>query len=672
VVSLVDEDDLIGSVVALVWARDEVSRWLPTITRLLALPDVAEVVVAAESTRTDAVLPRHERLRTVTPRSFEDVVRSVGTQVDRPLLIVTAPMIAPLGGFSTARAIMSADMRVASVSFLCNAAGHLSFPHRNTPNRFAVEGHDETSLTRKLRTTDPQVRPAPIHAVAGPATLVSRDCIVLTGGPAAEFDDDPEIAVVEMLLRAARRGMRSMLDPATYVNRPWEDEHWGPAPLTLQPIRARLRELHPFFPRLHLEQMRDRDSPLGLALAAARAKTQGLRVLIDASCLGPVENGTQVQTLALIAALAERDDVRWIGAALAGSMPRYAEKVLVHPKIEVLRTESLRFSESVPKADILHRPFQPSRLPWRNWRGAADRILITIQDLIAYNIGAYYVPDQWSAYRSNIMSGVSMADGIVVISHDVARDLYQERLPVIDERLFVVENGTDHLTGDEAEVFPAELHARGWVARPFMVVLGANYSHKNRDVAIEVLKILRTKHPDLGLVLAGVSVPEGSSRVLEAAEGFAEEGFIVIPDVTSEERNWLLRHAEICLYPTAAEGFGLVPFEAARFGTPTVFARFGPLAEVLPDVPFAAKSWDPVALAGVCESLLGDPHRRRDQVEATLKAGTQYTWDATAAQLVQAYRRLIAEPPRSAAPKAARPDKRGAAKVPARSARTKE
>jgi glycosyltransferase involved in cell wall biosynthesis len=379
-----------------------------------------------------------------------------------------------------------------------------------------------------------------------------------------------------------------------------------------------------------------------------------------------------VQTLALIDALVRRDDVRWVGVGLAGPIPRYAELVLAHPKIELLRTESLRFPAGTPRADILHRPFQPSRLPWRNWHGVSDRIVVTIQDLIAYNIGAYYVPAQWLDYRQNVVDGVSKSDGIVVISHDVAENLYQERLPVIDERLFVVENGTDHLTGHEAEVFPAELHARGWAARSFLVVLGANYSHKNRDLAIRVLKLLREDHPDLGLVLAGVAVPEGSSRVLEAVEAFGDDGVITIPDVTSEERNWLLSHAEICLYPTSAEGFGLVPFEAARFGTPTAFARFGPLAQVLPDVPFAAKSWDPAALAAVCDQLLADPQNARDQVEASLKAGARYTWDLTAEQLVRAYRRLIAEPPRSVPAKSAASEQPSVAKARGKTPRNKE
>jgi glycosyltransferase involved in cell wall biosynthesis len=328
-------------------------------------------------------------------------------------------------------------------------------------------------------------------------------------------------------------------------------------------------------------------------------------------------------------------------------VPRYAERVLGHPKIRVVRTSGLRFPND-QHADVLHRPFQPTGgLPWMNWRRSADRVLVTLQDLIAYSVGAYHDgPKIWMRYRTGIRQAVARSDGLVVISHDVASDLRRERLPVVAERTFVVENGTDHLSGDEAEVFPAELLARGWAARDFLVVLGANYSHKNRDLAIRVFRRLREHNPSLGLVLAGVAVAEGSSRVLEAIELRDTEGVVTLPDVTSEERNWLLRHASICLYPTSNEGFGLVPFEAARFGTPTVFTRVGPLAEVLDGVPVVASSWDPDELAACCQRLLDDPQLAGEQVTATLKSGGRYTWDETAARLVRAYRELLAHPVR--------------------------
>ena len=104
----------------------------------------------------------------------------------------------------------------------------------------------------------------------------------------------------------------------------------------------------------------------------------------------------------------------------------------------------------------------------------------------------------------------------------------------------------------------------------------------------------------------------------------------MLPDLPSAERNWLMRHADLVLYPSSAEGFGLVPYEAARFGTPTLFTRFGPLQELAPDIPVAADDWSPDALAEAADSLLSDPALARVQVESCLAAGTKYTWAATA------------------------------------------
>jgi len=639
--------DRTGTFTAFAWVRAEVDPWLPAIARLLEVPGCERVLVATGPTRSLDRLPDDERIDVVEAGSFADTVRSLPESVSGPVLLMTAPVLLPGMGLAPALDALADDARVVSVSFLSNAAGHLSFPRRNRPNRFALEGHDETTLTRLLRESEPRLDPAPIAAPAGGAILLSRDCLVLTKGPSDEFAGSPEAAVAEMVMRAERRGLRAVLDPSTYVTRLWEGAHWGDPPLDDEAVRRLLQHLHPAALKLHDQQKRRNETPLGLAMATARAKVRGLRILIDASCLGPIENGTQVQTLALVEALARRDDVQWVGVGLQGSVPRYAERVLADPKVRVIPTTKLRFPEG-QGADVLHRPFQPTGgLPWMNWRKSADRVLVTLQDLIAYSVGAYHDrPRVWMQYRRGIQQSVAKADGLVVISHDVAGDLGRERLPKVAERTFVVENGTDHLSGDEPETFPAELLARGWAARDFLVVLGANYSHKNRDLALRVFRRLREQNPSLGLVLAGVAVAEGSSRVLEAIELRDTDGVVTLPDVTSEERNWLLRHASICFYPTSNEGFGLVPFEAARFGTPTVFTRFGPLAEVLDGVPVAATSWDPDELAACCQRLLDDPQLAVEQVTATLKCGGRYTWDETAARLVRAYRELLAQPVR--------------------------
>jgi glycosyltransferase involved in cell wall biosynthesis len=146
----------------------------------------------------------------------------------------------------------------------------------------------------------------------------------------------------------------------------------------------------------------------------------------------------------------------------------------------------------------------------------------------------------------------------------------------------------------------------------------------------------------------GAIVPHGSSRApeIEALADTGRDGVLVLPDVSSEERNWLLRHAEAVIYPTAAEGFGLVPFEAAAFGTPTVEVPFGPLAEILPDLPVTAADWSPEALAEATLALLADPALATAQLQAIQRGGERFRWASTAAALVDFYRALLARPAR--------------------------
>lgn len=563
------------------------------------------------------------------------------------VLAVWDAVVVPPEFLDPALAIVAADPRVCSVSFFSNASGYLSFPDRNGPRDRPPDGQDEVSVTRKLRTLSPPPAPAPIPVAMGHAVLLSGAALS-AAGPLRELPGSANDAVADFCLAARRRGFMDVLDPGTFYARPSD--------IAVEPMRAFVEaeyELphaiarHPFIIGLIQRERGAASSPFGLAFATARAKAVGVRVLLDGSCLGPQEMGTQVTVLALVRALCARADVSEVGVALAAPVPPYAVETLSLPKVR-----SFRRAEEMEAwhADIGHRPMQPdSAFDLPAWRRRVDRVLVSILDLIAYQIGSYHpTGEEWLRYREAIWRSAGSVDGVAVISEDVGVQVGIEQLPIDPSRLVVAPYGSDHLTGGERHTVPAELLARGFLAGQFLLALGATYTHKNRDLAVRALGCLRARGHKLSLVLVGAAVPYGSSRTFEdAAAGWDDDATVfVLPDVTSEERNWLLHHASAVLYPTSAEGFGLVPFEAARFGTPTVFVPFGPLAETSGGLPGLPRDWDPEELAASVERLLADPAAAEAQVSATLAAGRSYTWARTADLLVSAYRRLIALPPR--------------------------
>src|SRR5262245_18782543 len=77
--------------------------------------------------------------------------------------------------------------------------------------------------------------------------------------------------------------------------------------------------------------------------------------------------------------------------------------------------------------------------------------------------------------------------------------------------------------------------------RPFVLVIGASYQHKNRPFACRVLAELRRRGWDGRLVLAGPTPPNGNSLADEEAV-VAQLGLAglvdVMADVTEAEKNW--------------------------------------------------------------------------------------------------------------------------------------
>ncbi len=453
----------------------------------------------------------------------------------------------------------------------------------------------------------------------------------------------PPRVVADFSLRARRRGFDNVADPSTYCARLYDGSGSAAAsPESPRPTRDRLAERHRTWRWPSGSRWRP-ESPLAIAHRTARSKVLGVQVLVDGSCLGRREMGTQVQTVALIRALAASDDVDRVAVSLATDPPPYAAGALAHPKVTPAR-------RARGGGGLRHRrrgaPPVPARraLDVDGWRAVGRRTVLTVLDLISYRSPAYHPStDGWVAYRGRWRRR-SPGRRVVTPSHDVNLQLRTERLPIDEGRLRTAELGTDHLGGDEAGVHPRRPPRAGLRRR----TVRAGHGGELRPQEPRHRLRHRGRAPPAGrrraLVAAGAGVPFGSSRVAEAGAGGDAPAF-VLPDLKAEERNWLLRHAGVVLYPTSAEGFGFVPSEAARFGTPTVFVPTGPLAENLPRPARRRRRLEPGVTGRLAEQLLADPALGRAQVKAVLAAGAAYTWDATAAKLVDIYRSILSLPP---------------------------
>ncbi|HAN71995.1 MAG TPA: hypothetical protein DCQ36_10485, partial [Actinobacteria bacterium] len=327
-------------------------------------------------------------------------------------------------------------------------------------------------------------------------------------------------------------------------------------------------------------------------------------------------------------------------------LPPYAQHLTGHEKVELVAVDEVRRSDVV---------WYPNQIDGRGTIGQARRlgarVVTTYLDLIAYDIPRYHAsPEAWHAYRALQRKVALSVDGITTISADVAQRLLDE-VPRLDpERVEPIVLGLDHITAASAPDEPgADLAdvVKALKGKRFVVVLGNDFQHKNRDFAIKVWQRALQEGQPCDLVLAGLHVKSSSSKDAEddlRARHLDLRGTVhTVGHVSSASRAWLLANATAALYPSSAEGFGFVPYEAAALGTPTVFTDFGPLKEVAM-APGLPSTWSIDAHAADLTALLASEDARAARIAALESAIARQTWDAFAAHLTDFFRRITLMP----------------------------
>lgn len=637
---------------AFVWVDHASRAWNATIVELLCNPQIRDIHVGfAPNQPADSIQVKDRRVVVHQKISLPELGQHVFDMASDFVLFCTWPGKPSPETFDVALEAMGDDPRIGTTSFLSNAAGAFSIPHRNTGTPFGVEGHDEVTLTRllrKFRRKDAGL--VPVQAPDGAMVLVSRSMWDVCGPLDDYGTGNLALAMTDLAMRGMQRGFNNYLDPSGYLTMPWDNV--GPfKSILLNPdARHALHQRFSYFPMNYDVECSRPNSVLGEVLDSVRARAMGLRILIDGSALGPKEMGTQVLTLRLSLTLAVRADVQLVVVAVPdpANVPAYAQELVHHRKIQLIASDDLTFP-GAPPVDIIHRPYQPSTpIPWDRWRQIAKRSVITVQDLIAYRNASYF-PDctTWLAYRDNFVRQISNADSVISISNDVVEVITEERMPIDRTRVHVVENGTDTMSKGLPTRVPDVILQRGWSGAPFLFALGATYSHKNRDLAMRVWAKLRAKGYPHKLIMAGATVPNGSLRIEESLlrSPQLEPHMMVFPDIPSEERNWLMQNSSMIMYLTAAEGFGLVPFEAACLDVPTLFVSFGPLREMTKD-PALPRDYKLDGLVARAQTLLDDPAAARASIAGVLKNTGTLTWDETAAKSVESYFSTLTKSPR--------------------------
>lgn len=372
-------------------------------------------------------------------------------------------------------------------------------------------------------------------------------------------------------------------------------------------------------------------------LASARMPNIGLDLLY----LAPgATGGMEVYARALVPRVAtEWPEARFVAFAGRELAAEWRERPW-HPAIRLVElpvTSTTRVRRTLAEQSMLAASLARHHVDLVHGLGstapllAPARVVVTIHDLIYKRFPEAHAGMLSTGMALLVPLGARRARRIVTGSRATAADL-QRFLGVPEAKIDVVPYGP----GADLAVAPTseqELRLRlGLGDGPLVLSPSARRPHKNLERLLDAMRSV-----DATLVLPGYATAF-DDELRRRADGMRVAFCGWLSDADLEG----LYGAATCLaFPSLAEGFGLPVLEAMRRGLPVACADATALPELAGDAALLFDPLDTEAIAGALRRLVADAGLRRDLAAAGRARAAGFSWDATAAGTVAAYRRAL-------------------------------
>lgn len=307
--------------------------------------------------------------------------------------------------------------------------------------------------------------------------------------------------------------------------------------------------------------------------------------------------------------------LRWPVAAVL--LPPYIRRVWKATRFDVLRVHSLRY-------------IGPAALAARSWY----RVDVPI---VAHH---HHLDPGWS--NSLVEGRVMRAVERVIVGSEFARRQATDELGVPAEKFAVVPYGVDRALapGPRPETLARRLGVAG---APVALFLGSLEARKNLIFLLDVWHEVARARPEARLVVGGGGPLLADLRARARAIG-VEPSVVFTGHVPAAEKLDYYRLADLLVFPSTMEGFGLVVAEAMSCGLPVVISNRGSLPELV--VPAAggllAEPTDRDAFVRGILTLFGDPAiRRRFGTANRERVERLFRWDVCATATARVYEEVL-------------------------------
>lgn len=284
--------------------------------------------------------------------------------------------------------------------------------------------------------------------------------------------------------------------------------------------------------------------------------------------------------------------------------------------------EQIKFPyNKIKKGNILHCPHYNIPIFY------SGKLVVTIHD-ITHILFPEYLPNKLAWYYSKFMIDLAIkkANKIITVSKNTKKDLIKY-FNVNPKKIVVTYNGVNMDFKIINEFSYDYLYNKYNIEKGKKIILyvGNKKPHKNLEVLLKAFSKSRFKK-DSKLVFIGKDFNNYRNLKVLSKKLKLDNYIIHTGIVPDKELIYFYNLADIFVFPSLYEGFGIPPLEAMACGTPVVSSNSSSMPEVLGNAAYLVNPNDVDKFRDAIDEVLGNDILRNELVQKGLKRVKLFTW----------------------------------------------
>lgn len=319
---------------------------------------------------------------------------------------------------------------------------------------------------------------------------------------------------------------------------------------------------------------------------------------------------------------------------------READEIIIpFPRIPLRETIGnnilLPFKLRKYKLDIIHDPSQISPFLFN----PSPKKVLTIHDLTPILFPETHGGIHTFLQNNILPRSLKRVDSIIAVSNSTKNDIISY-FKIAEARVKVIYNGVDEIFQVLHEDEMEDVKEKYEIKHPFILYVGTLEPRKNIPTLLRAFYLLKKKGIQHRLVIAGGKGWKYKSVYKTVNELNLQKEVIFTGYIPSEDLPKIYNAADLFIYPSLYEGFGLPPLEAMACGTPVITSNTSSLPEVVGDAGILVDPLDVKKIADVMYKVLNNMDVRDRMVKRGLERAKMFSWEKCAEETLGVYESL--------------------------------